>query len=323
MQFKLRPASYLASLPAVWELVRRLLDWGGYIDSISAHLIEPGWVGEMIGFLINPPAWSIYPVILIAALFIWLDLRGARLITFGYALGLVAFLIAATVMGWKLYQSLQPLRTNVASPADSQPPNSPYQARSGSVGIRIEGGSGAIFKDNYFGAGIQTGVDAKNTDNLSATGNVFDPNGDRMKLPVRLPQQSNITARYGDISKISRDKLVEIGKSIAADLISFESRYHAKLAGVNKSSSSTALDREAEWAEERKLFAEFTQEYREQFLPDVRSVYGEVAFRFIRQDIQPPAPGILLFVMNGVLAGAHPISDLATFISDSSTKLPD
>jgi hypothetical protein len=62
-------------LPPLIKAVLQLIGLGGSIDFLIARYDDPAWVGRMIGFLIDPPGWSIVPMILIGLLLIWWDFR--------------------------------------------------------------------------------------------------------------------------------------------------------------------------------------------------------------------------------------------------------
>jgi len=42
---------------------RSILDFSGYVDFFATHTKEPGWVGVMFDWLLNPPSWAIMPTI--------------------------------------------------------------------------------------------------------------------------------------------------------------------------------------------------------------------------------------------------------------------
>jgi hypothetical protein len=48
---------------------------GGDIDFILSRSQEPGWVGQMINWIIDPPAGAIAPLIVLGFLLIWLDVK--------------------------------------------------------------------------------------------------------------------------------------------------------------------------------------------------------------------------------------------------------
>lgn len=62
----------LPFLPTIWREAIRLLDWGARIDLIATKLHEAGGMKGVLAFLINPPAWLIWPSVAIAiALLLW------------------------------------------------------------------------------------------------------------------------------------------------------------------------------------------------------------------------------------------------------------
>ena len=57
-------------LPPLIKAVLQLIGLGGSIDFLIARYDDPACVGRMIGFLNDPPGWSIVPMILIGLLLI-------------------------------------------------------------------------------------------------------------------------------------------------------------------------------------------------------------------------------------------------------------
>jgi len=66
---------FLVALVPIWHFVSFALDIGGYADFIIAHRQNPGWVGYMLRFVIDPPNWEIIPLFFIAVALIWADVR--------------------------------------------------------------------------------------------------------------------------------------------------------------------------------------------------------------------------------------------------------
>lgn len=50
----------------------------GYAEFVSAHIQQPGWVGDVLSFLIDPPPWITFPALVIGLLLIWWDARRSR-----------------------------------------------------------------------------------------------------------------------------------------------------------------------------------------------------------------------------------------------------
>jgi hypothetical protein len=57
------------------QRLRFVLDFGGYIDFIVAHMTEPGWLGVVIAALVDPPSGIILPLILLGLGLIYRDSR--------------------------------------------------------------------------------------------------------------------------------------------------------------------------------------------------------------------------------------------------------
>jgi hypothetical protein len=62
-------------IPPLFKWFGRLVGRGGDADFIISRISDPGWVGTMIGWIINPPGWAIVPLILGGLFLIWLDVR--------------------------------------------------------------------------------------------------------------------------------------------------------------------------------------------------------------------------------------------------------
>jgi hypothetical protein len=43
---------------AVWPGIRWLLDWAGNLDFIASRIADPGWVGVVIEWVLDPPGWA-------------------------------------------------------------------------------------------------------------------------------------------------------------------------------------------------------------------------------------------------------------------------
>jgi hypothetical protein len=72
----------IAILGALWHFAGALLGLGGDADSIIQHRQNPGWVGGVIhlgeravAVLLDPPAWSVFPLFIIGFLLVWMDHR--------------------------------------------------------------------------------------------------------------------------------------------------------------------------------------------------------------------------------------------------------
>lgn len=71
----------LAALPFAPPVIKWVawgVSRGGDADFIISRIEDPGWVGDMIEFVTNPPAWSILPLILAGLGLIYPDFRRNR-----------------------------------------------------------------------------------------------------------------------------------------------------------------------------------------------------------------------------------------------------
>ena len=68
-------------IPQVWKFIVWLLDWQGRVELVIADYRE-GHFGAVIEFLLNPPPWTIFPVVGIGVLLLitW-DVRRSRLVS--------------------------------------------------------------------------------------------------------------------------------------------------------------------------------------------------------------------------------------------------
>lgn len=60
-------------IPPILRGLRFVLDFGGYIDFVVAHMTEPGWLGVVIANLVDPPSGIILPLILLGLGLIYWD----------------------------------------------------------------------------------------------------------------------------------------------------------------------------------------------------------------------------------------------------------
>jgi hypothetical protein len=65
----------LPLIPASFKGVIALITWGGDIDFVVSRSQDPGWVGQMINWLIDPPGWAILPLLSLGLACIFLDSR--------------------------------------------------------------------------------------------------------------------------------------------------------------------------------------------------------------------------------------------------------
>jgi hypothetical protein len=66
-------------LPPFVKGVLSFVGFGGSVDFVISRLQEPGWVAVMIRWLLDPPGWSILPMILMGLALIFWDSRRHRL----------------------------------------------------------------------------------------------------------------------------------------------------------------------------------------------------------------------------------------------------
>jgi hypothetical protein len=67
-------------IPAAIKGALALITFGSDVDFIVSRSQDPGWVGKMINWIIDPPGWAIVPLIVLGLAFIYWDVRrrGAR-----------------------------------------------------------------------------------------------------------------------------------------------------------------------------------------------------------------------------------------------------
>ena len=65
-------------LPSLWQTCRPVLDYAGYYDFYVSHAKEPGWLGTMLDWFLNPPQWALGPSIVVGLLLIYWDLRSRQ-----------------------------------------------------------------------------------------------------------------------------------------------------------------------------------------------------------------------------------------------------
>jgi hypothetical protein len=58
------------AVESIWKGIKWILDWLGRVDFVVAHLRDIGVV-SVLDFLIDPPAWTVWPTVAAAAFFIW------------------------------------------------------------------------------------------------------------------------------------------------------------------------------------------------------------------------------------------------------------
>lgn len=65
-------------LEVAWKIVSGVLSTLGNVDFVVTHVKEPGWVGQMMDFIINPPGWFLIIALMGGfALLLW-DARRSR-----------------------------------------------------------------------------------------------------------------------------------------------------------------------------------------------------------------------------------------------------
>lgn len=78
MQF-VRPAfrilGFVALLPSALKAGKWLVGLGGDIDFVISRSQEPGWVGDMTDWLIDPPSWLHIPLMVLGFALIWWGVR--------------------------------------------------------------------------------------------------------------------------------------------------------------------------------------------------------------------------------------------------------
>jgi hypothetical protein len=68
----------LSLAESAWRGTRWLLDLAGTGEFVVGHVREPGWIGSMVAFVLNPPPWIFFPCFVVGALLIWHDLRRSQ-----------------------------------------------------------------------------------------------------------------------------------------------------------------------------------------------------------------------------------------------------
>jgi hypothetical protein len=66
------------SVAGALVLVRSLVTYGGDADFVISRMQDPGWVGKMINWLINPPGWATFFLVLTGLALIWWDVARRR-----------------------------------------------------------------------------------------------------------------------------------------------------------------------------------------------------------------------------------------------------
>ena len=70
-----RIAGWLAVLIVIGEAIHFVITLGGDVDFVVTRAANPGWVGKMTGYLLNPPLWTL-PILLVFGLgLIWWDVK--------------------------------------------------------------------------------------------------------------------------------------------------------------------------------------------------------------------------------------------------------
>jgi hypothetical protein len=65
----------LAYIAPLSRGIKWLVGRGGDLDFIISRVADPGWVGVVINWILNPPAWTTFPLLLVGAVLIWWDLH--------------------------------------------------------------------------------------------------------------------------------------------------------------------------------------------------------------------------------------------------------
>jgi hypothetical protein len=68
-------AGFLPLIPPATKGVLSLLSVGGNIDFVISRSQEPGWVGQLMNWLIDPPSWMILPLIALGLTCIYWDAK--------------------------------------------------------------------------------------------------------------------------------------------------------------------------------------------------------------------------------------------------------
>jgi hypothetical protein len=62
-------------LPTLSKWIMWLIGRGGDADFIISRIADPGWIRDMLNFMLDPPSWANLPLIAAGLLLIWLDVR--------------------------------------------------------------------------------------------------------------------------------------------------------------------------------------------------------------------------------------------------------
>ena len=57
--------SFRINFPSLWQGIKWIWDWFGRLDLVASHLPHFKKMGDMIGFIFNPPPWMIFPSVII------------------------------------------------------------------------------------------------------------------------------------------------------------------------------------------------------------------------------------------------------------------
>jgi hypothetical protein len=74
-------------LPPLIKGIVSLIGYGGSVDFVISRIQEPAWVGDIIRFVVDPPGWSILPLIAFGLVLIYWDLRWRKTQTPTVAVG--------------------------------------------------------------------------------------------------------------------------------------------------------------------------------------------------------------------------------------------
>jgi hypothetical protein len=139
-------AAAILTFPNVWEGIKWAWDWLGRLDLFSNHLPDFHGIDPVIGFLTNPPPWTIFPSIFFAVAVVLWDVRrqaGApptevavtvdphRTLRLGFYSACVAIAVSTWIVAWPTMfpaqTTLQPhpvldLTPKPPAPPPAQPP---------------------------------------------------------------------------------------------------------------------------------------------------------------------------------------------------------
>jgi hypothetical protein len=59
----------------IWQGIKYIWDWAGRFDLVHTHMSDLHQVGGLIDFLINPPRWTVFPLIIVGVLVVLWDVR--------------------------------------------------------------------------------------------------------------------------------------------------------------------------------------------------------------------------------------------------------